>query len=136
MILVKFNSKRVLVGIYILFSLSVSSCIYSVKLNSLGEIRFGNKGDELRYTLPSGKVFLPDVFPDDFVMDVNGSIYICEKYSNRILKYSPTMELLNVIELNQTYFKYPERTQLAPVLCLQDFQADLPVEQLSESIPQ
>ncbi|MBV6422156.1 MAG: hypothetical protein DAHOPDDO_03445 [Ignavibacteriaceae bacterium] len=70
-----------------------------------GKIKFGDdpgelgKNLQLKPSIPSGFV------PDDIIFDAENSIYVCDKYSKRIIKYDSELNFLFEIKIDDEHFK-------------------------------
>lgn len=88
--------------LFILFSFSF---IYSQSIQLLGNIKYGDLDKELGKpgTLETG--YFHDLITDDIEIDYEKNIYLCDKYTKKILKFTNDMKLIYAKKISYEQLK-------------------------------
>ena len=77
------------------------SLLYAQGIHLLGQIKYGTLEQELVKTNTFEKGSFYDLMPDDLEIDSENNIYLCDRFTKKILKFSRDMELIYTTEIDE-----------------------------------
>lgn len=92
--------------IFLLVIISSIICSQSFELIELkGKIKFGNKPGELGKNIQSNSAIPTGFTPEDIIFDNDNNIYICDRFSKRIIKYDSELKFIFEIQMDDEHFQ-------------------------------
>lgn len=93
-----------IISLILLSLLILASDLYAQKYFLLGDIKYGSAPEQLGNDLviESGNFF--DLIPGDLEIDLENNIYVCDKFSRKIFKFTSELDLIYEQTIDDKFF--------------------------------
>jgi len=91
--------------LFLMFFLLLPIQLYSQAFSVKGDIKYGTSAGELSNEVNFKSGLYYDIIPDDLEIDYENNIYLCDRFTKNIFKFTSNMELLYEKRIDDKYFK-------------------------------